>query len=269
MALSSLGVTLPAHSKTYLDFYEVTTDGEAPFKNCRSGEISNKIKEIEKSLNDQYSGSTFGIVCLPKWYIVDDPSKNIVVLVPYSLGDEIDRLSVRYQMNDLLFKLPKCSNDLQTCIEPAAFERTAYEYNDVNVFPNFTQDAYDYDGFLNTLTSPEIDGVMRTQVVKLIQANLTPEKYDPNWVDGAVGPGTRKVLKQFFDGLKTQYPDAVPRDVLFTNLFPNLVQLMPVQKLPSPLVVNNVETKVDQSGESEITQIELEVLNLRKLLEEQ
>ena len=249
MALSSLGVTLPAHSKTYVDFYEVITDGEAPFSNCKSGEISNEIKAIEKSLNDQYSGSTFGIVCLPKWYIVDDPSKKTVVLVPYSLGDEIDRFDVRYQMNDLSLKLPTCSEDIQTCIEPDGFERTAYEYSDANVFPNFTQDAYDYDGFLNTLTSSEIDGVIRTQVVKLIQAHLTSEKYDPNWVDGAVGPGTRKVLEQFFDGLKTQYPDAVPRDILFTNLFPQLIQHEGAQTNLSPRTID-IEPVLAQRPES-------------------
>lgn len=234
MALSSLVVTLPAYSKTYLNFYEVITDGEAPFRNCMSGEISNEIQAIEKLLNDRYSGSTFGIVCLPKWYIVDDPEKKTVVLVPYSLGDEIDSFPVRYHMSALLSKLPNCSEDTQTCIERDEFERTAYEYSDANVLPNFTQDAYDYDGFLNTLKSSEIDGVIRTQVVKLVQAHLTPEKYNPKWVDGAVGPGTRKVLEQFFDGLKTQYPEAVPRDVLFTNLFPKLVQYKDLQPYASP-----------------------------------
>ena len=270
MALSFLGAALPAYSKTYLNFYEVITDGEAPFRNCMSGEISNEIKAIETSLNGRYSGSTFGIVCLPKWYIVDDPSKKTVVLVPYSLGDMITSYDVRLTMNDLLFKLPKCSEDLQTCIEPAAFEHPAYEYNDVNVFPNFTQDSYDFESFLGELTSPALPSPMRIQIVKLIQANLTPEDYIPNtWVDGAIGARTRKILKQFFDGLKTQYPDAVPRDVLFTNLFPKLVQLVPDQKLPSPLKLNNTETEVDQSRDSEITQPQLEVLDLRKQLEEQ
>ena len=232
MMLRLVGMTLPAHAETYRHFYELITDGEALFENCDSGEISNVIADVEQELNAEYENSTFGIVCIPKWYVIDDPEKRTVLLVPFSLGDPVTSVDIRATINEQI-RFPSCGDVVKTCREADGFEKTAYEYSDVNVFPNFTREAYAYDSFLDELNSPGLENTIRIQILKLIQANLTPEDYDRNtWVDGKEGPGTRKVLEKFFNDLKADYPDAVPRDVLLTNLFQTLVRHNDAQSYP-------------------------------------
>ena len=260
MMLSVVGMTSQLKADTFPNFYEVITDGEAPFQNCTSGELSEFIKSVEQRLKPKYLNSTFGFICVPKWYIVGDPEKKKVVLVPYSLGNEIDPNSIRIDIRlEIERAFPLCSDGMQTCIENS-FEKLAYQYDGSASFPNFTSDSYDYESFLDELMSPDLENVIRIQILKLIQANLTPEDYIPNkWVDGAVGPGTKEVLKQFFDDFKTQYPGAVPRDVLFTKMFKTLVSSEDTPPY-TPNTLSDAETAVATGTEtvqaSDTTQVD-------------
>lgn len=234
------------------DFYEIFVDPPAAFASCERGELSDVLDQIV----NQYSFN-FDLLCIPKWYVLNDTQKDKVLLIPHNIGATTSPAVLRYDMKDALMQLlDDCSETTLTCIEKEdySFEKQAFEYQGFEELTFFDNEFYDLQEFLATLLDADIESVIRTQIVKLVQISLTDSGYDPNGIDGSVGTGTTNALAQFFSDLpesKRNDNGQFPNDVIMSNLFPNLLKYQPIQQAPSmnppengPSVNNEVNSDI-------------------------
>lgn len=248
-----------AHAQGFEDFYEIIVDPSESLTSCENGVIS----EVVDKITNEHSAQ-FDLLCMPKWYMVRDTQRNTVLLIPYNISENTTALSVRWDMKyELQNLLEICSEVPSTCLMNDfnhSFERQAYEYQGFEELTFFVNEFYDFNSFYKQLIDSDIESLIRTQVVKLVQINLTELGYNPRGIDGSLGSGTRAALEQFFANLPEDKKDDYGQfrsDVVIEHLFPNLLKYQPKQQTPSTNFTEN-EPSVDNEDGAGISAVNVD-----------
>ena len=210
-----------AYATNYEYFYEISKAPNAPIQECNTGKLSVIKNQLVTLVNYSHEGSKFNLICIPKWYLIDENDKSKVLLIPYTSGQKIDPTILDYRITNALKDLiQSCSETEEICIDTDRkeskrqyFVQKAYLINSTKRLTYFKRQLSDANSFYE-----ELKALRLPALTKLIQVRLNSLGYNPGPIDGAPGDFTSSALNQWFDDASNSESNA------HANLFVELMK---------------------------------------------